>query len=263
MVTYNYTGKRVLITGGSSGIGLAAAKAFHAAGAQVIILARTPEKATAAFPSTEGVTFLAVDLNDPASISRAFEQVAESFKTIDVAINSAAADTGVGKPVQEFTEEEYDYTFGVNLKGLWLCIKHQIRLMLPNTYSRCSILNVSSVNGLGGVEYGALYAASKAGVLALTKSAALELATSHIRVNAVVPGAFDTPLLKKAMLSQCGGDERRLQEVRAKYEQFIPENRIGDPAEVASLMLWLASGEADYVVGQSFVIDGGMSTRFR
>jgi len=263
MVTFDYTGKTALIVGGSSGIGLAAAKAFHAAGAQVIILSREPEKAKADLLHSENLTFLAADLNDTASINDAFRKIAESHKTIDVAINSAAADTGVGKPVQEFTEEEYDYTFGVNLKGLWLCMKHQIRLMLPNTSSRCSILNVSSVNGLGGVEYGALYAASKAAVLALTKSAALELATSHISVNAVVPGAFDTPLLKKAMLNQCGGDESRLQEVRAKYEQFIPKNRIGDPAEVASLMLWLASGEADYVVGHSFVIDGGMSTRFR
>ncbi|WP_266205127.1 SDR family NAD(P)-dependent oxidoreductase [Pontibacter kalidii] len=263
MVSFDYTGKEVLITGGSSGIGLATAKAFHAAGAHVIIMSRSPESIKSEFESYERLTLLSVDLNSPIAINKAFEQLTAQSKIIDIAINSAAAETGIGKPIQEFTEEEYDYTFGVNLKGLWLCMKHQIRLMLSNSSSKCSILNISSVNGLGGVEYGSLYAATKAGVLALSKSAALELATSHITVNAIVPGAFDTPLLRKALLSQCGGDESKLPEVREKYEQVIPRNRIGNPAEVASLILWLASGEADYLTGHSVVVDGGTSARFR
>lgn len=263
MVDFDYSHKNVLITGGSSGIGLATAQRFHATGANVILLSRNPQRAASAFATTERLSFMAVDLNEPKAIHAAFQEIQETFAHLDVAVNSAAGDSGIGQAIHQFSEEEFDRTIGINLKGLWLCMKHEIDLMMRHADRPASILNISSVNGLGGVAFGALYAASKAGVLALTKSAALELATSHISVNAIVPGAFRTPLLKNAMLQQVGGDESKLASVEDAYKQFIPKDRIGDPAEIASLILWLASGEANYLIGHSFVIDGGMTSRFR
>ena len=263
MVTFDYSQKTVLVTGGSSGIGLATARRYHDAGAKVIILSRNPNRVKPFFGNSDRVTFLSVELSNVADIQEAFRQITTQYDTIDIAINNAAAETGIGKPIHQFSEAEFDYTMGVNLKGLWLCMKHEIEIMLNNSSSRCSIINISSINGLGGVEHGALYAASKAGILGLTKSAALELATSHISVNAIVPGPFDTPLLQMAMLQQVGGDEVKLAEMRQRYEQFIPQKRIGNPKEVASLILWLTSDEATYLVGQSIIIDGGMTSRYR
>ena len=261
MVKYNFSGKTVLITGGSSGIGLATAEKFLESGAEVIILSRNPERNL--ITRSEKVFFIPMDLNDPRSVEQAFDILEEKHTVVDIAVNSAAADSGVGKPLHLFSEEEFDSTVNVNLKGLWLCMKKQIQWMLATPERKTSIINLSSVNGLGGIENGSIYAATKAAVLGLTKSAALELADSNISVNAVVPGAFDTPLLEKAMLAQSGGDKSKLTSVRDKYEAVIPKQRLGDPSEVASLILWLASGEAEYLIGHSIIIDGGMSSRFR
>ena len=263
MISYNYSQKTVLITGGSSGIGLATAQKFHEAGAKVIILSRSPEKAKNHFSNQEKISLIPVDLNNPGQIQSVFKKLKDVGVFIDIAINAAAANTGIGKPIQSFSEEEYDYTMNVNLKALWLCMKNEIELMTAKQESKCSIINISSVNGLGGVEYGALYAATKAGVIAMTKSAALEQANSHISINAIVPGTFDTPLLKEAMLQQCNGDEEKLEEMKKSYEKHIPKQRIGKPEEIASLIAWMASGEADYLIGHSFIIDGGLSSRFR
>lgn len=260
MVNFDYSGKTIMITGGSSGIGFATAQEFLKAGADVLVLSRNPNRN---FQKQENLFTYAVDLNDSGAVNEIFQVVQKKHPYIDIAVNAAAGETGLGKVIQDFSEEEFDATVNVNLKGLWLSMKYQIEKMLENPDRKCSIINISSVNGLGGVENGSLYAATKAAVLALTKSAALELATSNIAVNAIVPGAFDTELLRKAMLSQVGGDQEKLEPVQEQYKKFIPKNRLGDPQEIAALILFLASGASDYFTGHSFVIDGGMSTRFR
>ncbi|NJW53368.1 SDR family oxidoreductase [Salinimicrobium sp. CDJ15-91] len=260
MVNFDFSGKTVMITGGSSGIGFATAQQFLKSGADVIVLSRNPERN---FQKEEGLFTYAVDLNDSKAVNQTFQKIKEIHPYIDIAINAAAGETGLGKGIQEFSEEDFDTTINVNLKGLWLSMKYQIEKMLEHPERNCSIINISSVNGLGGVENGSLYAATKAAVLALTKSAALELASSNIAVNAVVPGAFDTELLKKAMLSQVNGEEGKLESVKEQYKKHIPKNRLGEPHEIASLILFLASGASDYFTGHSFVIDGGMSSRYR
>lgn len=249
-----------MITGGSSGIGFATAQKFLNSGADVLILSRNPDRN---FQKQEALFTYAVDLNDPKAVNETFKQIQEVHPHIDIAINAAAGETGLGKKIFEFSEEEFDATMNVNLKGLWLSMKYQIEKMLQTPNRKCSILNISSVNGLGGVEGGSIYAATKAAVLALTKSAALELATSNISINAIAPGPFDTDLLTKTMLLQVGGKEEELETVKEEYLKYIPKQRLGNPEEIASLILYLASGESDFFVGHSFVIDGGMSSRFR
>lgn len=249
-----------MITGGSSGIGFATAQKFLKSGADVLVLSRDPERN---FQKQDALFTYPIDLNDPGAVNETFMKIREIHPYIDIAVNAAAGETGLGKKIYEFSEEEFDATVNVNLKGLWLSMKYQIKKMLETPDRKCSIINISSVNGLGGVESGSLYAATKAAVLGLTKSAALELADSHISVNAIVPGPFDTDLLKKAMLAQVNGDEGKLDVIRDKYMQHIPKQRLGDPDEIASLILYLASGESDFFAGHSFVIDGGMSSRFR
>lgn len=249
-----------MITGGSSGIGLATAQKFLRSGADVLVLSRNPDRN---FQKQDSLFTYAVDLNDSEAVNETFKKIGDIHPYLDIAINAAAGETGLGKKIYEFSEEEFDATINVNLKGLWLSMKYQIEKMLETTGRKCNIINISSVNGLGGVEGGSLYSATKAAVLGLTKSAALELASSNISVNAIVPGPFDTELLRKAMLSQVEGDEEQLDSVKEQYLQNIPKQRLGDPEEIASLILYLATGEADFFAGHSFVIDGGMSSRFR
>lgn len=260
MIEFDFAGKTVMITGGSSGIGYATAQKFLKAGADVIILSRNPDRN---FQRQDTLFTYSVDLNDSKAVNATFQKISEIHSHIDIAVNAAAGETGLGKKIHEFSEEEFDTTVNVNLKGLWLSMKYQIEKMLETPDRECSIINISSVNGLGGVEGGAIYAATKAAVLALTKSAALEFATSNISINAIAPGPFDTELLTKTMLSQAGGDEEKLESVREQYLKFIPKQRLGDPEEIASLILYLTSGESNFFVGHSFVIDGGMSSRFR
>ena len=200
-------------------------------------------------------------LASPQKIKPLFEQIESDFGRLDFAINCAAGESGIGKTLTGFSEEEFDTTMNVNLKSLWLCMKHEI-LLMQKTGSGY-IVNVSSVNGLGGVEGGSLYAASKAAVIALSKSAALEPAQTNIAVHAVAPGAFDTPLLRKAMEAQTGGNPEKLPQIRQQYEQAIPAGRIGDPKEFAETIMWLCTGRAPYMAGHSLIIDGGMSSRFR
>jgi len=264
MISYDFSNKIALVTGGSSGLGLATAKAFAENGATVVIASRDPVKAQQALEMINGqVEYIQTNLEHMPEVHLLFSEIEARFGRLDIAINNAAGESGIGKPLTAFSEEEFDSTVNVNLKSVWLCMKQEIELMQKNPDAGGRIVNVSSVNGLGGVEYGSLYAATKAGVIALSKSAALELVNSNIAVDVIVPGAFDTPLLRKAMETQTGGDPEQLPLVRQRYEQLIPKGRIGYPEEFADTILWLCSGKSPYLCGHTFIIDGGMSSRMR
>jgi NAD(P)-dependent dehydrogenase (short-subunit alcohol dehydrogenase family) len=178
-------------------------------------------------------------------------------------LNNAATVDGVVALTAEFSEDQFDRAIRANLKSVWLCMAHEIRQMLSQTPSGGAIVNVSSINGLGGAAGGSLYSAAKAGVLALTKSAAQEYAMRGIRVNAMVAGAFRTPMLERVFEVVGGGVADWKEAVEGQYTSLIPQRRIGSPDEAAAAALWLCSDEASYVTGHSLIVDGGMTASTR
>ena len=258
-----FSGKVALVTGGSSGIGRAAAVAFARDGARVVLAARGETRgAEVAREINKGggaATFVPADISKAIEIEALVTRTVELYGRLDYAFNNAASNEGGIGSIVEFTEKQFERAIGVNLKSVWLCMKYEIQQMLKQTGPGGAIVNTSSINGLGGSPAGAFYSAAKAGVLALTKSAAQEFAARGIRVNALVAGAFRTPMLDAAMDTLSGGDEERRKTVESRYLELIPQRRIGDPAEAAEAALWLCSDAASYVTGHSMIVDGGMT----
>ena len=257
------SGKVALVTGGSSGIGRATALAFAAAGAKVVIGARGVERGEGVVRAIRDrggeAIFVQADMGRRSDVEALLAQSVEAFGRLDCACNNAASDEGTFALTADFDEDAFDRTVAVNLKGVWLCMKHEIRQMLEQDRPGGAIVNTSSVNGLGGAPQGALYSATKAGVLALTKSAAQEYAKEGIRVNALVAGAFRTPMLERVFERAGGGAPEGAAAVEGAYTQLIPVGRIGDPREAADVIVWLCSDEASYVTGHSMIVDGGMT----
>jgi NAD(P)-dependent dehydrogenase (short-subunit alcohol dehydrogenase family) len=260
MLRYDYTDHVALITGGTSGIGRATATAFAEYGASVVIAARDAERGRATADALDGdVAFVPTDVGDPMQVAHLVEQTVATYGRLDVAVNNAAGRTGAGKPTHAFDVAEFDATVNVALRGVWVGMKHQIQQMLAQDDPGGAIVNVSSVNGLGGAPGGSIYAACKAGVLALTKSAALEYASQGLRINALVPGAFDTPMLQAVMRQTAEAEEVDVGAVERQYAGRSAVGRIGTPEEAAAAVLWLASESASYVHGHSLIVDGGVS----
>lgn len=259
--------KVALITGGSSGIGRAAALAFAREGARVIIAARGAERGNAVaqeISAAGGVAkFVSVDVSQSDQVQRMVEETVQAFGRLDYAFNNAAAIEEPLAPTADFTEEQYDRSMALNLKSVWLCMRQEIRQMLAQSPAGGAIVNTSSVNGLGAAPQAALYSAAKAGVIALTKAAALEYARQGIRVNTLVAGAFQTPMLDEAMNRATGGNAEARAAVEARYLQMLAMGRIGKPAEAAEAVLWLCSDAASYVTGHSMIVDGGMTAAMR
>lgn len=251
------------MTGGTSGIGRATAIVAAREGARVTIVGRNEsagEQVVAEIEAAGGAArFHRADLSDPVQIHAMVDAVVDAEGRLDWAMNNAAGETGVGKPTHAFDIAEFDSTVNLNLRGVWLCMKYEIERMLAQEPSGGAIVNTSSVNGLGGAPFGSLYSATKAGVLALTKSASQEYASQGIRVNALVPGAFKTPMLDHAMDLQTGGDPEKRAAVEERYLGFVPMRRIGDPAEAAESVVWMCSPQASYVTGHTMIVDGGMT----
>jgi NAD(P)-dependent dehydrogenase (short-subunit alcohol dehydrogenase family) len=247
-----FVGKVALVTGGGSGIGRATSLAFAKKGAKVVIAGRTREKIveTQEMIKNLGGEAIAVqaDVSAEEQVREIIQTTIDQFGRIDFACNAA----GIGgklAPTADVTEEDFDRTLAINLKGVWLCMKYQIRQMLKQGSG--AIVNISSINGLDGTPNAAIYSASKSGVISLTKSAALEYAKSNIRINAVCPGAVHTPMLEQ-VFNITGVTP-------SQYESKIPMNRIGDPNDIAHSVTWLCSDEASYITGHIMVIDGGVS----
>lgn len=259
-----FAGQVTLITGGSSGIGRAAALGFAREGAAVVIASRGVERGRAVHRELEALgaqaEFIQADVSQAEQVEALIQRTVERFGRLDCAFNNAAAiDVGVFKPAAEFTEEEFDRHFAVNFKSVWLCMKHEIAQMLRQG-SGGAIVNTSSINGLGGVAQNALYAAAKAGVLGLTKSAAQEYAKQGIRINALVAGGFRTPMLE-GVFQRISPQDPSVAE--AGLAQMVPLGRVGRPEEAADAVLWLCSQEASYVIGHSLIVDGGATAPFR
>jgi NAD(P)-dependent dehydrogenase (short-subunit alcohol dehydrogenase family) len=186
-----------------------------------------------------------------------------TYGRLDAAFNNAATTDGAFALTGDFTEEQFDRSLAANLKSVWLCMKQEIRQMLVQSPGGGAIVNTSSVNGLGGAAGGSLYSAAKAGVLALTKSAAREYATRDIRVNALVAGAFRTPMLEGVFEFAGGGTAEGRVAAEAQYAALTALGRIGRPEEAAAAAVWLCSDAASYVTGHSMIVDGGMTAATR
>ncbi len=257
-----FRGKVALITGGTAGIGKAAAHLFAQAGASVVICARRHDKGKEAEQELQAaggrVLYVPTDVSQPAQVEACVKTTVERFGRLDYAFNNAAALHKLGQ-TGDFLEEDFDLEISSNLKSVWLCMKAELEQMQKQKMPGGAIVNSSSVNGLGGARGAALYSMSKAGVLALTKSAAQEYAPAGIRINALVAGGFDTDMLKTAVSKMAGGDPAKSRAAIAGYAQMVPLQRIGKPEEAAQAVLWLCSEAASYVTGQSMIVDGGLT----
>jgi NAD(P)-dependent dehydrogenase (short-subunit alcohol dehydrogenase family) len=252
--TYDFTGQVAFVTGASSGMGLATARAFAEAGAAVT-LAEVNDDALAA-AKTElrdaGHRVLAVhcDVADEAQVAAAIAKTVETFGRLDLAYNNAGIQSPMIDAADE-TAEVFDRINGINLRGIWASMKHELAQM--RTQGSGAIVNCSSLGGLVGLPGRAAYHASKHGVLGLTRSAALEYAPRGIRINAICPGTIETPMVTQMIDS---GDLDR-----AEAEANQPINRLGTAEEMAAAVLWLCSPGASFVVGVALPVDGGYTAR--
>ena len=259
--------KVALITGGSSGIGRTAALAFARAGAHVVLAARGAERGEEVqreIHAAGGIaTFMRADVSQAEQVEALVQRTVAEYGRLDCVFNNAAAVEEPFGMTADFSEEQFDRSISLNLKSVWLSMKYEIRQMLAQTPPGGAIVNTSSVNGLGGVAQASFYAAAKAGILALTKSAALEYARQGIRINALVAGAFATPMLEGVFERVGAGKPEVRQAMVSKYEEMIATGRIGRPEEAAQAAIWLCSEAASYVTGHSMIVDGGLTAAIR
>lgn len=249
-MTYDLKDQTVIITGSARGIGFAIAEAFAVAGAHAIIIDLQKDSVEKAVQDIRDKGFSASgyvgNVTDPAQIEEVFASIAEKHGRIDCLVNNA----GVTRDnlLLRMKEEEWDLVLDINLKGTFICSQKVFRHMMKARQG--SIINIASVIGLMGNAGQANYAASKGGIIALTKSCAKEFASRGVRVNAIAPGFIETEMT--ATLPE---------DVVAGYAKAIPLGKMGGPADVARLCLFLASDESSYITGQTIAVDGGLTMR--
>jgi NAD(P)-dependent dehydrogenase (short-subunit alcohol dehydrogenase family) len=248
----DFTGKVAFVTGAANGIGRAAALAFAHEGASVAVadLSEKANEETARMIRDLGGHTLALrcDVTRNEDIRRALSAINETFGRLDFAFNNAGVEYDI-KPAADITEDEWDRIIDVDLRGVFLCMKHEIPLILKQGGG--AIVNTSSGAGIKGFKGGTAYVAAKHGVVGLTRAAALDYAQSNIRINAVCPGIIDTPMMDRFS----GGTAEGRQAVIAQE----PIGRMGRPEEIAATVVWLCSDAAAFVVGHAMVVDGGQT----
>ena len=253
-MSLQFADKAALVTGGASGIGRAAALSFAHGGARVVVadVNQVGGEETVRLVKTEGgeAVFVKADVRAAVDVEAMVAATLQSFGRLDIAFNNAGV-LGSGAAMIDFTEDDWDDVMGINLKGVWLCMKHEIPAMIQAGGG--AIVNTSSIAGLVGSQHSPAYAASKHGVVGLTKTAALQYAPQGIRVNCVCPAAVYSPMLETLVT--------RNPQVGDRLLASQPNGRFASPEEVAAVVTWLCSDAASFVTGAALPVDGGYTAQ--
>lgn len=246
----DFQGKVVLVTGATSGIGRETAVAFAARGAKVVLTGRREVEGLKVVESIQGsggeARFIRTDVSQSKQVAALVTEVVERYGSLDVAFNNAGIEGTPYVPLENYSEETWDAVIDVNLKGLFLSMKHELPHLVK---SKGAIVNMASVAGLTGGRLGAAYYASKHGVIGITRSAAVEYADKGVRINAVAPGVISTDMAERAFF--------RDEPIAARIRSLHPMGRLGNPAEVANAVLWLCSSDSSFTTGHVLSVDGG------